>query len=301
MPWCCWCEYPHGPNHVCSSCQCSPKCQPPATPPHEVPSEAFDTPEDKVCTGWGQSPNTPSLPSYQQASHISRVKWNPEQLETISTGKFLLLPDGNVLYGSCENVLAHGILNLPVPKPLTTMFGRKILESMELNSNSANDLLLDLMTRTGISSGIMLYDGISCLFPPISEYVVTIRSSELEKTIWNQLQETASASSTGVQLIRGNHTEPLKKQGLDITLRILDLDFGTVIAVKETLSLMNLEVQSTFLTSSNGRIATRVLLKTKEGRSRTARQRFGLPVICVPAYGGLDLMRTPLLLSFDDV
>lgn len=316
MSWCCWCQYPHGPNHVCQSCQCTPKCQPPTpSPPRQVPSPTLSQltqalrddlqddlwPGDKECTGWGQSPNTPSPPGSPLASPTSEVNWNVDTVEIISTGRFLLLPGGNVLWATCANVLEHGTLNLPAPKPLTTTFGKKILESMELSSKSACDLLADLVQKTGISCGITQFDGISCLFLPIFEYVVTTHSSESAKITWNQLKLTASASSTGVQLIQGNPTEPLSKQGQVITLKILDHDFGTATVVKETLSLMNFEVLLISLTCSNGRIGTRVLLKTKEVRSRTKALRFGLPAICLQNLGGQNWTETPWLLSFDDV
>lgn len=316
MTWCCWCLYPHDPNHTCLSCQCNPKCQPPSpSPPRQVPSPTLSQltqalrndlqdelwPGDKVCTGWGQSPNTPSPPGSPPTLPISKVNWNVDTLEIISTGRFLLLPNGSVHWATCANVLEHGILNLLAPKPLTTTFGKKILESMELNSRSACDLLADLVQKTGISCGITQFDGISCLFLPISEYVVTTHSSESARIIWNQLKQTASASSTGVQLIQGNPTEPPSKQGQVITLKILDLDFGTATVVNETLSSMNLEVLLISLTCLNGRIATRVSLKTKEARSRTKALRFGLPAICLQNFGGQNWTETPWLLSFDDV
>lgn len=70
--------------------------------------------------------------------------------------------------------------------------------------------------------------------------------------------------------------------------RILAPNFGTAIKVKKTLSLMNLEEESTLVTCSDGWIVTRAWWRSKEAQNAYKLNAYGLPRICTPITGTKD-------------
>jgi hypothetical protein len=254
----------------------------PQTPPQvETPLSL----EGREGTGSAQSLGTIGNLVYQLDSPIARVNWNLEQTLLIITGKYMLLPNGNVHSTSLNLILAKGTLNYRIPRQLRTMFGRKLLESLDLSSNMGISQLNDLVPLTGTECGIVLYKGESWMYLPIYAYVVTLPCAESARSICSLWESKEQLMSSGVSLeVERVHSHG-KKLGWKLTVRTQGLSSGVVIAVRQMLSLMNFEVESTSLTYSDGWIGTLVSLKLKAVQDHSAPLRFGLPAISIQGNG----------------
>ncbi len=148
------------------------------------------------------------------------------------------------------------IVNFPTQQQHQNMFGKRILESKELNSSSVSNQFVGAQKLTGTRCGMTPKKGLSKKSQRRSEYRVIGLSGALPLTmlIPSLLKELVTYS--GVQLEQVNPEEPGMRQVWVLSVKTREVNSGADIAVRNLLSSMNLEGRLQSITYSDGSIGT---------------------------------------------
>lgn len=106
---------------------------------------------------------------------------------------------------------------------------------------------------------------------------VIIKSAELAKTIYDQLQLSEGAKSFGATLVLERLEEPGKKQEWKLSLKTPTLNGGTVTETRNTLLSMNLKEKLHSVTFPDGLIVIRTIWRLKEEPQPTSSVESGSP------------------------
>lgn len=174
------------------------------------------------------------------------------------------------------------IWSSPDRSPLKTMSGRKTPESKVPALNSVSSPFKETVPKIGKKSGTRLNPEQSNRFQLMFEFdgkvtlmLVIIPCVEYAETIRDLLQWNVSYTFSGVQQGLVNQEEPGKRLVWKLTQRIPARSFGAVIKVKNMLSSMNFEEESTFPIFCDGWIGIQSSWKQRDPQC-----------VCVPKLSG---------------
>ncbi|KAK6093778.1 hypothetical protein MT418_005624 [Batrachochytrium dendrobatidis] len=90
--------------------------------------------------------------------------------------------------------------NSPVPRPLSSTFGRKTHELKAASSSSEREVVKETIPTTGIQFGVMPYWETLQIFPQIYVYAVIINCEELGRITYSRLEFSELSWFTGATL-----------------------------------------------------------------------------------------------------
>jgi len=106
---------------------------------------------------------------------------------------------------------------------------------------------------------------------------VIIKSAELAKTIFDQLQLNENAKSSGATLTLERQEEHGKKQDWKLSLKIPTQSGGAAIETRQMLSSMNLTDKLHSITCQDGLIVIHVIWKVSMEQLATVSKEYGSP------------------------
>lgn len=165
--------------------------------------------------------------------------------------------------------------NSPGPVRRKLMYGRKTLGYRRPSSNLGPGRSRDLNRKTGKKYGMPQPEGISLQSPQMLEFVVTAPYEEYLVILLNLPQLRRLLTSTGDLPEPVKAEEPGMKAAWTLILKIQEPSFGVDIKVRDMLSLMNFEEQSTLPIFYGGWIVTQSLWRLKVDLSACKRLAFG--------------------------
>ncbi|AMB42997.1 hypothetical protein [Circovirus-like genome DHCV-2] len=201
-----------------------------------------------------------SRPIYSPEQNTFEASWNLELEPDFSIGRSLFNSRSpNVLRQSRNSLVNPFTPSRRDPRQLSSTFGRKILESMERNSNSETVLLDVTIKRTGTRSETTQNQETWTISPPMFTFAVTIPSDVSASTILSLLQSRSGSLFSGAQLAQGSLDEPGKKPESVLILKTPGPSFGMgTVAMSRWLS-MNFGAALIYPICSDGWIGTLLL------------------------------------------
>lgn len=171
-------------------------------------------------------------------------------------------------------------------------YGRKTLESKELNLNLEEDLCEETFQQIGTRFENRLKAAISEAYPQMFIYgiveltiVIIGGSLPLLRTIKNLLQLKESFTFIGAELELAKVSAPGKRLVYRLIARIPGLNGGAATAVKSMLLSMNFEEHWTSPTFCDGLTATQCVLSQKDLHDRSLLKIYGLPAMWIQGPG----------------
>lgn len=246
----------------------------------------------KLPFGSEPSPPPPGLPSpyhrYAALSPIYEVNEKSEQ-EASSIGNCSLSSDEMFVLELPKSspLLLRGTGSPLGPKQQKSMFGKRILESPDRNSNLAPSQSTDPKRPTGGKCLPLQNLVISKRSRRTYLFAVILNSHESAKTLWYasinfrfQLQLRGLSKSSGdVQDLERVDLPGMKPVWM-LSLKTHPQNGGTVTGLRQTLLSMSFEAVSQLSIFSAGSTAIRCVWKRKEEQLCSEQLIYGLPQIC---------------------
>lgn len=241
--------------------------------------------EGKVLSGSQQYRSMVSSPGSPLASYTSKAS-SRMQSPVSSTGSLSSTSPERGLFDPFESCLGHTISNSPDPRLQKTMFGRKLLESMERNLNLGCDLDNEPVRLIGRPCGSPPVKEELPIFPQTSAFVVTLHCEPSARHMLFRLACNEWLMSIGAELVLASREELGEKPVWTLTLKIRALNSGVDTKVREMLSLMSFEEESTFPICLDGWIDTQSGWRSKAQVCPCVLKEFGSPQMFIPRNGG---------------
>lgn len=240
---------------------------------------------DKQSTGFSRFLRTPSPPIYPQLARTLKDSSSQATQTDIDTGNSWLVSPAKFDFVESEQLSDHIMQSLPDLKPLQTTFGKKILESKEPNLNLENSLSTSTVQWTGMQSLLTQQPETLIPFHRRSKFVIGNLSARFVQSIFDQLDSLDLAEYIGAQQILEKPIAVGKKQVWTLILKFPAASFGKLTRVKKMLSSMNLEEESTTISSSGGWMGIKSSWIAKDPVTPFLLGSSGLHPICIPDNG----------------
>jgi len=241
--------------------------------------------DDREQFGWPRSPRMDSPPGSPLASYTSKA--NSKQPSPVSsTGRSSSTCQERGLFDPFESSLGHTTTNSPDPRLQKTMFGRRLLESLEPNLNLGADRCKETNQPTGTKSGSPLPREESPTYLRTSVFVVISHCEPSARHLLFRLGLNEWLMSIGARLVLESREELGEKGEWTVILKIRERNFGVVTKIKEMLSLMSFEETSTFPICYDGWIDIQSGWKSKDQACPCMLKRFGSRQMFIQLNGG---------------